>query len=211
VTTSADKTLNSGFQYFTGATSVYALGYFLPLILRAGMGFSYTKAQLLTSPPYVFAIIMSLATASLSDRIKMRWPIICAQCIIAVVGFLIVLYTKPPGVRYFGIFLATYGCQANAPLFLTYGQNQTAQVSKRGIVAATTISIGAVGGICGSTIFRSQDAPVRTNHEDAILSLTKLGTAISSRHLDNNRLAAHDGRSDLLHIDAPEAAKPAGG
>ena len=70
------------------------------------------------------------------------------------------LYARPAGARYFGIFLATYGAQANAPLFLAYGQNQTPQLAKRGVVAAATISIGAVGGVCGSTIFRAQDAPV---------------------------------------------------
>ena len=84
----------------------------------------------------------------------------CSQCLVAVVGLLIVLYAKPPGVRYFGLFLAVCGCQANAPASLSYGQNQTAQLGKRGVVAAAMISVGAVGGICGSTIFRSQDAPV---------------------------------------------------
>jgi hypothetical protein len=40
-------------QYFVAASSVYSLSFFSPIILRQGMGFSYAKAQLLTSPPYV--------------------------------------------------------------------------------------------------------------------------------------------------------------
>jgi MFS family permease len=124
------------------------------------MGFSYAKAQILSSPPYVFAMGVSLVTARISDKLRIRWPVICAQCLLAATGLLIVLYAKPPGVRYFGLFFAVSGCQANAPVFLAYAQNQTALLSKRGVVAAAIISIGAVGGICGSTIFRSQDAPV---------------------------------------------------
>lgn len=128
------------------------------------MGFSYTLSQVLSSPPYLFTIIASLAFAWLSDKIKLRWPILIAQSMFAIVGLLIVLYTKPPGVRYFGLFLATFGTQANVPASLAYGQNQTARVSKRGIVAAAMISVGAAGGITGSTIFQSKDAPVSEFH-----------------------------------------------
>lgn len=150
----------SSFQYYTAAATVYALAYFQPIILRQGMGYSYAMAQLLSSPPYVFAVIMSLSSAWVSDRLRIRWPIICTQCGIAVVGLIIVMYGKLPGVRYFGLFLAVYGSQANGPQFLAYGQNQTATLNKKGIVAAVMISIGAAGGVTGSTIFRAQDAPV---------------------------------------------------
>ena len=153
--------MNSSFQYFVAATSVYALAFFQPIILRNGMGFSYALAQLLSSPPYVFAVIGSLTTAWISDKIKMRWPIICGQCLVAVVGLIIVKYGGAPGFRYFGLFVAVYGSQANGPQFLAYGQNQTATLNKKGVVAAVMISVGAAGGVCGSTIFRSQDAPVR--------------------------------------------------
>jgi MFS family permease len=146
-------------NYFMSASSVYSLAFFKPIILRQGMGFSYTKSQLLSSPPYVFAIIASIAGAWVSDKIRLRWPVMVFQALTAIVGLLLVLYTSPPGVRYFGLFLATYGTQANIPATLTYGQNQTPRLEKRGVVAAAMITSGAIGGVCGSTIFRSQDAP----------------------------------------------------
>lgn len=148
-----------GVQYFIAASSVYSLAFFQPIILRQGMGFSYAKAQLLSSPPYVFAVFASLAMAYVSDKVRMRWPIMCAQAIIAIVGLAIILYAKPPGVRYFGLFLAVYGCQSNIPATLSYGNNQTGRTEKKGVVAAAMISVGAAGGIAGSTIFRAQDAP----------------------------------------------------
>lgn len=147
-------------NYFIAASSVYSLAFFAPIILRQGLGFDYTKAQLLSSPPYVFTIFASIGGAYVSDKIKLRWPVLNFQALTAIVGLLIMLYAGPPGVRYFGLFLATYGTQANVPGTLTYGQNQTAKLEKKGIVAAAMISAGAVGGVCGSTIFRRQDAPL---------------------------------------------------
>ncbi|CAO2655022.1 Nn.00g117550.m01.CDS01 [Neocucurbitaria sp. VM-36] len=146
-------------QYFVAASSVYSLAFFQPIILRQGMGFSYAKAQLLSSPPYVFTVLASLATSWLSDKIRLRWPILIGQSVISIVGLLIVLYGGLPGVRYFGLFLATWGTQGNVPATLAYGQNQTARVQKRAIVAAAMISVGAAGGVTGSTIFQAKDAP----------------------------------------------------
>lgn len=93
----------------------------------------------------------------------MRWPILVGQSIIAIIGLLLVLYPKPPGVRYFGLFLATWGTQGNVPASLAYGNNQTARVQKRAVVAAVMISVGAAGGVTGSTIFQAKDAPVRSS------------------------------------------------
>ncbi|KAI8942847.1 hypothetical protein NX059_000887 [Plenodomus lindquistii] len=146
-------------QYFIAASSVYSLTFFQPIILRQGMGFSYAKAQLLSSPPYVFAVFASLTTSWISDKIRMRWPILVGQSIIAIVGLIVVLYGGKPGPRYFGLFLATWGTQGNVPATLAYGNNQTAKVQKRAVVAAAMISVGALGGVTGSTIFQAKDAP----------------------------------------------------
>lgn len=124
------------------------------------MGFSYALSQILSSPPYVFAVIMSLVMAWLSDKYKIRWAILVVQSLSAVVGLLITLYSGPPGVRYFGLFIAVFGTQANIPGTLSYGQSQIPTVEKRDVIAAAMISVGAAGGIAGSTIFRTQDAPV---------------------------------------------------
>ncbi|KAL1605513.1 hypothetical protein SLS59_003315 [Nothophoma quercina] len=153
------KLLIYSIQYFVAASSVYSLAFFQPIILRQGMGFSYAKAQLLSSPPYIFTVFASLFTSWLSDRIRLRWPILVGQSIIAIVGLLLVLYPRPPAARYFGLFLATWGTQGNVPASLAYGNNQTARVQKRAVVAAVMISVGAAGGVTGSTIFQAKDAP----------------------------------------------------
>lgn len=174
------------------------------------MGYSYALAQLLSSPPYVFATIMSLATAWLSDKLKIRWPIICVQCTVAVVGLVIMLYGKVPGFRYFGLFLAVYGSQANGPQFLAYGQNQTATVNKKGVVAAVMISVGAAGGVTGSTIFRAQDAPVR-KHSLMLLRifLTQLLLVLHSRNVDYYLTTNYSGGSHFPDLNVAQTPKSA--
>ncbi|KAJ4516605.1 hypothetical protein HRR78_006512 [Exophiala dermatitidis] len=188
-------------QYFVAASSVYSLAYFQPIILRQGMGYSYALSQVLQSPPHVFAIIMSLLMAWVSDKYRTRWAVLVSQSVTAIAGLLIILYAKPPGVRYFGIYLATFGTQANVPGTLTYGQSQTADVRKKGVVAAAMISIGAAGGITGSTIFRSQDAPQYLPGMWATISMQMLYSTVTillSIYLRRQNRLADEGKRPAL-------------
>ncbi|KAF9892040.1 hypothetical protein FE257_002446 [Aspergillus nanangensis] len=188
-------------QYFICASSVYSLAFFMPIILREGMGFSYALSQVLTSPPYLLTVFLSLVGAWISDKFRIRWPILCAQSLTAVVGLLITLYAKPPGVRYFGTFLAVFGTQANIPGTLAYGQNQTAMSQKKGVVSAAMIAVGAAGGVTGSTIFRSQDAPLYLPGMWSTIAMQLLyavGTFCMSMYLRRRNRLADEGKVDVL-------------
>ncbi|KAF1846461.1 retrograde regulation protein 2 [Cucurbitaria berberidis CBS 394.84] len=188
-------------QYFVAASSVYSLAFFQPIILREGMGFSYAKAQLLSAPPYIFTVFASLATSWLSDKIRLRWPILIGQSVIAIVGLVIVLYGGAPGARYFGLFLATWGTQGNVPATLAYGQNQTARVQKRAIVAAAMISVGAAGGVTGSTIFQAKDAPQYLPGMWATIAMQMLysiATFCMSTHFKRMNRLADEGKRPAL-------------
>ena len=77
-------------MYFVASAGGYSLTYFLPVILREGLGFSYAMAQVMNGIPYVsssiglsktpfnktsklFAVVASLAMAWVSDRYRIRW------------------------------------------------------------------------------------------------------------------------------------------
>ncbi|KAJ5960049.1 uncharacterized protein N7479_007199 [Penicillium vulpinum] len=188
-------------QYFIAASGVYSIAYFQPIILRDGMGFSYALSQILSSPPYIFAIIMSLLMAWLSDKYKIRWLVLVIQALFAVVGLLITLYCRPPGVRYFGLFFAVFGTQANVPSTLSYGQSQVATVEKRGVIAAAMISVGAAGGITGSTIFRTQDAPTYLPGMWATIAMQMLYILVTlgfSFYLNRQNRLVEEGKRDAL-------------
>lgn len=86
----------------------YAYSYFLPIILRNGMGFSSTQAQLLSAPPYVLAAIVAYISGYLGDKYKIRGPIIAVHQALTAVGMLITVYGKANGARYFGAFLGMF-------------------------------------------------------------------------------------------------------
>jgi hypothetical protein len=66
--------------YTLTTTNSYAIAYFLPIILRDGMGFSVAKAQCLVAPPYVAAAIAMVIQAYYGDKWHLRGPIIVGNC-----------------------------------------------------------------------------------------------------------------------------------
>lgn len=188
-------------QYFICASGVYSIAFFQPIILMQGMGFDYAKSQLLSSPPYIAAILLSVAMAWVSDKFHTRWPVLCFQAVTGIVGLAVVAFAKPPGVRYFGLFLAVFGCQANVPGTLAYAQSQTPRIEKRGIVSAAMISIGAVGGVAGSTIFRSKDAPQYLPGMAATIGMQALYAVMTfsmSMYLKRQNKLADEGKKPML-------------
>jgi len=136
----------------------YAFSYFLPLIL-AGMGFSTKESQLLSSPPYVFAVIMGLCFANVADRANKRGPFIVFQALVTIVGLAMVAFTKGNAPRYTGVFLGVFGCQANIPAILAYQSNNIVGQSKRAFTSALVIGFGGIGGIVASVAFTEASAP----------------------------------------------------
>ncbi|KAJ5553764.1 hypothetical protein N7494_003142 [Penicillium frequentans] len=144
-----------------GLSSVvtYSVAYFLPIVLREGLGFSEAASQCLSTPCYVFASILGFSESIISDRIGLRTPFLLFNCVIEVIGVVVLGYAKPSGIRYFGAFLIIAGANSNIPLSLTYQANNIRGVWKRAFCSATIVGAGGIGGIIGSLTFRDQDAP----------------------------------------------------
>lgn len=83
----------------------YAYSYFLPIILRQGMGYTTTQSQLLSAPPYVLAAIVAFISGWLGDKYHIRGPIIAVHQCLTAVGMIITVYGKYNAFRYFGAFL----------------------------------------------------------------------------------------------------------
>lgn len=77
-----------GFAWLFGLTTTctYAIAYFLPIILEAGMGFSVGAAQCLVAPPYVSGGLWMFFCAYMADKQKMRGPWIIANGVICIIG-----------------------------------------------------------------------------------------------------------------------------
>jgi MFS family permease len=133
----------------------------VPSVLEE-MGYATGKAQLLTVPVYVFGMAATLVVAFWSDYVQQRTPFIMGGFAIAVVGFIAELaipHPKLPGATYFFLFLVAAGLYCPLTAVVALVANNIAPSSKRAVGMALLISVGNLGGICGSNIYYAKQEP----------------------------------------------------
>ncbi|KAL1899916.1 hypothetical protein Sste5346_002782 [Sporothrix stenoceras] len=126
------------------------------------MGYESADAQLMTVPIYVFALILVIVFAWFSDKMQQRTPFIMAGFALASVGLIAELAIPHPrmtGVSYFFLYLIAGGLFAPFMCVVCLIGNNLAPSSKRAVGMAVLISVGNLGGICGSNIFLAKQAP----------------------------------------------------
>lgn len=137
----------------------YSVGFFLPVILNDEFKFSSAAAQGLSTPPYLVAMLLMFIEGWLSDKARLRSPVLVLNSFLTVIGLCLMVWTSAPGVQYFGSILTTAGCSANLPAVMVFQANNIRGSWKRAFCSASMIGLGGTGGIVGSLVFRSQDAP----------------------------------------------------
>ncbi|RAK80017.1 MFS general substrate transporter [Aspergillus fijiensis CBS 313.89] len=145
--------------YMGADGALYAFSLFTPTIINQLKGYSSTRAQLLSVPPYACAAILTVSIGYLADRTRQRG--LCNICVslIGIAGFCMLLGSKTPGVQYAGVFLGAMGiypCIANT---ISWVSNNVEGVYKRGITLGLMIGWGNLNGIVSSNIYRIEDAP----------------------------------------------------
>lgn len=145
--------------FFLQNTVSTALSYFLPIILKAGMGFGENKSILLSSPPYYYAVLPVILTSFISDRFGVRGPIITFNCLCLIIGFAMLGFSNQVAVRYIGTFLATGAYVSNWAALTAFYQNNICGQWKRAFTAAVVTMLNGAGGIAGSFIVRHAEAP----------------------------------------------------
>jgi hypothetical protein len=93
------------------------------------------------------------------DKWQLRSPIIIYNALQTIVGLCILEWVASPGVQYFGIFLVASGSNANIPAVLAWQANNIRGQWRRAFCSASIITCGGTGGIIGSVVYRTQDAP----------------------------------------------------
>jgi len=131
---------------------LYAFSLFLPTIV-AQLGYTSTKAQLMSVPPYACAAVLTIAVGWFADRTKQRGLCNIFVSLIGVAGFAMQLGSQSPHVKYAGTFLGALGiypCIANT---ISWVSNNIEGVYKRGIVLGFVIGWGNLNGIVSSNIY----------------------------------------------------------
>jgi MFS family permease len=96
-------------MYMSGAVGVYAFLFFLPIILRSGLGYSLSMSFVLSAPPALFSVIEAFFISWLADKTRMRGPFVVFQGIVGIVGLCMTGFLDAPTPRYIGTFLGEAG------------------------------------------------------------------------------------------------------
>ncbi|KAI6361176.1 hypothetical protein MCOR25_006547 [Pyricularia grisea] len=147
------------FNLLASTMPSYALVFFMPIILRDGMGFSTANSMLLMTPPAGLALILALAAAWVGDKYKMRGPIVAFFQLMSAVGLLVMTYSSSNGAKCFGAFWSSSFLPYTIPGILTFQANNIISHSKRAVASATCMIGGGVGGIIASVAFVSKQSP----------------------------------------------------
>ncbi|KAK6385549.1 hypothetical protein LTS17_001117 [Exophiala oligosperma] len=187
-----------GAMYMFSTVTTNSTSYFAPLILNQRMGFSGALSQVLTTPPYLWAFILDTTLGWFSDHYRLRSPFICFFSINTIIGVTLLRWGPQTASQYLGIFLTVGGAFGNITTSVSMGQNNTPTRIKRNVVSGVQMSLGAIGGIIGSTVFRSQDAPTYTPGISTVIGCTfaiaLLGLLLAADYRRLNKAHREQGR-----------------
>ncbi|KGO40484.1 Major facilitator superfamily domain, general substrate transporter [Penicillium expansum] len=149
--------------WWGGSVPTYSLSYTLPTMV-ANLGYTAVKAQVMTTPPYIFATCVCVAVGYISDQTQRRYLCIMGAYTLGLIGIIILWITvhhpSIPGVSYFAIFLAAAGYSAQAPIVGAWTASNITNPSKRAAAIGLLMLLGSVGGgSIGSNIYISSEAP----------------------------------------------------
>ena len=196
--------------YMGAAGALYAFSLFLPSIIKE-LGYSSTKANLMSVPPYVLAAAMTVAVGYYADRTGRRGQFNIAVPCLSVAGFSMLLASDRPGVKYAGTFLGALGiypCIANT---ISWASNNFEGVYKRGVSLGFVIGWGNLNGIVSSNIYRDRAGSRPPNYKSGhavvllyIVVFLMLGSAVTHVGLRRENAARRAGRRDHLALDKTE-------
>ncbi|KAJ1307310.1 hypothetical protein OPQ81_001418 [Rhizoctonia solani] len=137
--------------FFSGVT-LFGLAFFAPTIVNS-LGYSPIRTQLMTVPPYAVSFVVSLVLAYVSDRYKLRGPVLFVTGIIATAGYAIYLTTTDKHTLYGSLFLQIPGVYASAPTLSAWMANNVQPYYKRATAVALAFVFSNLGGIVSTWIF----------------------------------------------------------
>ncbi|KAL4801269.1 major facilitator superfamily domain-containing protein [Aspergillus unguis] len=147
-------------MYFGLLNTGYAASFFTPTILNE-MGWSQLDAQVMSVPVYVVAAVLTLSMALISDYFKHRFAFAITGCMVATVGYVILLAQDhvATGVKYFALFAIVGGGYIAQPIIIGWLSNNMSGHYKQAISSAVQIGFGNCGGFVASNIFFQSEAP----------------------------------------------------
>ena len=94
------------------------------------IGYTSTRAQLLSVPPYAVAAVLTIVVGYIADRTRQRGLCNIFVSFLGIAGFSMLLAAESPHVRYAGTFLGAMGIYPAVANTIAWAANNTEGMSK---------------------------------------------------------------------------------
>ncbi|KAG5980731.1 hypothetical protein E4U55_003713 [Claviceps digitariae] len=166
-TDSAEQSAFAGLMMALTDANVYimmlTLTVYAPTLTKT-LGFGYIPTLLMSSPPWVFSCIVSLANAWHADRTQEKfWHIVCPM-LMGIVGFVISMSTLNIAARYVALFLQA-GSYASVIVFYSWISSSFPRPpAKRAVAIALINAFPQLGNVAGSYVWGLSDNGYRKSY-----------------------------------------------
>lgn len=144
--------------FFLINVTVQGMSVFMPTLLSE-LGWTSTKAQLYSVPPYVLASIVAITIAFISDKTTMRGLYLAAFTLLGITGFSVLRWSDDANLKYMGVYFVAIGAFPGGPGFLSWGLNNAAGPAVRAVSGGYIVSLGTAGGILATWAYLASDGP----------------------------------------------------
>ncbi|KAI0870050.1 MFS general substrate transporter [Hypoxylon argillaceum] len=187
---------------------LYAFSLFLPTIIQeSGWSTSVIRTNLLSVPPYAAAAVLTVIIGFVADRTRQRGLCNIIVSLIGIVGFILLIASDNPAVKYAATFLGALGIYPCISNTITWVANNAEGVYKRGVVLGFVIGWGNLNGIVSSNIF--YDSPRYLQGHGIILAYMVIflfgGSLLMTTLLRIENKKRREGKRDYLADGKSEA------
>jgi len=157
------KSWLSAFMFFFCNVAFSSMPVFLPTIVNA-MGFDRLSSQGLSAPPFLFAFVVVLLTAWLSDKYKSRSVPMIFHALMAMVGYLILVVagatrTQSHALRYLAVYPICAGFFSAVTIIITWTVNNQSSDEGKGTGMAVLNVVGQMGPLVGTRLYPDVEGP----------------------------------------------------
>ncbi|KAK6953751.1 hypothetical protein Daesc_003713 [Daldinia eschscholtzii] len=160
--------------YFGILSGLYSFGLFLPTIIT-GLGYTADEAQLWSVIPYAVASVVTVITAFISDRFRVRGIVMLCSLPLAIIGYGVIANIDNNKVKYGMTFLMATGLYSSVPPVLGWLSNNSAGHYKRATTSALQLAIANCGGFVAVFIYPKAQEPAYHKGHTVILGVLCAG------------------------------------
>ncbi|KAF9455044.1 MFS general substrate transporter [Macrolepiota fuliginosa MF-IS2] len=137
---------------------LYAFSLFTPSIINQ-LGFTATKANLLSVPVYAWGCLITLVMGVYGDRWGKRCVINVSLFGVGLTGYIILIFSRVPALSYFAVFFAVSAIYPTIPNSVAWVASNVEGSYKRSVTLGMAIGFGNLNGAVTANIYRAGDQP----------------------------------------------------